>query len=113
MNLRDPIISIKGIGNTKEKLFHTLGIYKIGDLIEYYPISYEDRTKSISIEEAMDNHRSLIKATITSNLVTRKIRSSLSITKATARDHSGNFQVVWYNSPYIGRTEKPTIFTAK
>ncbi|WP_303860095.1 ATP-dependent DNA helicase RecG [Alkalibaculum bacchi] len=104
MNLRDPIIDIKGIGNAKEKLFRTLGIYKIGDLIEYYPISYEDRTKLISIEEAMDNHKSLIKATITSNLVTRKIRSNLSITKARAGDHLGSFEVVWYNSPYIGRT---------
>lgn len=104
MNLRDPIIDIKGIGNTKEKLFHTLGIYKIGDLMEYYPISYEDRTKSISVEEAIENHSSLIKATITSNLVTRKIRSNLSITKATVQDHSGSFQVVWYNSPYIGRS---------
>ncbi len=104
MNLKDPIINIKGIGNTKEKLFHTLGIYKIGDLLEYYPVFYEDRTKSIWIEDVIDNQKSLIKATITSNLVARKIRNNLSITKATAKDSSGNFQIVWYNSPYIGRT---------
>lgn len=37
MNLDTPIQYIKGVGPTKAKLFAKLGVFTVGDLLEYYP----------------------------------------------------------------------------
>ena len=38
---REPIGSLKGIGEKTAKLYEKLGIFTVGDLISYYPRSYE------------------------------------------------------------------------
>ena len=104
MSFTGSIIEIKGIGAVKEKLFHNLGIYKLGDLLEHYPVSYEDRTKVTKIDETVNGEKALIKVLINSNFATRKIRKNLSLTKVTGRDDTGQIQFTWYNSPYIFRS---------
>ena len=41
MNLESSLASLKGIGEKTEKLFEKAGIHTVGDLIGYYPRTYE------------------------------------------------------------------------
>ena len=45
------IESVKGIGPKKAVLIHGLGIYTFGDMLEHYPVSYEDRSKLTPLSE--------------------------------------------------------------
>ena len=36
-----PITSIKGIGEKTAMLFHRVGVHTVGELLSYYPITYD------------------------------------------------------------------------
>lgn len=44
-----PISAISGVGPSQEKLFAKLNIFTVGDLLSFYPKSYEDRTKRVPL----------------------------------------------------------------
>jgi len=101
MDLHDSIIKIKGIGKAKETLFHSLNIFTVRDLLEYYPVSYEDCTQVQLSSHVFHGNKALLKGEIIRRPEVQKIRKNLTLTKAVAQDESGQFQVVWYNIPYI------------
>ena len=35
---------IKGVGEARAKLFHTLGVHTVFDMLTFFPRDYEDRT---------------------------------------------------------------------
>ena len=54
MNSRSSVGSLKGIGEKTEKLFQKIGVNTVGDLIRYYPRSfdiYEDPVPISEVEE--------------------------------------------------------------
>jgi ATP-dependent DNA helicase RecG len=52
INLNDNIFCLNFIGQKRTLMFHKIGIKNIYDIITYFPIKYEDRTKIISINNA-------------------------------------------------------------
>ena len=44
MNIYDDIKKLKGIGPKKSEGYNRLGIYQVGDFLEYYPCNWEDRS---------------------------------------------------------------------
>ncbi len=51
INLDTSVQYLKGVGPKMFELLNKLGIYTVKDLIEYYPRTYEDRTKVVKIDE--------------------------------------------------------------
>ena len=47
------ITYLKGVGKYYGKLFNIKDIYNIRDLINYYPVRYEDRSNITSIHESL------------------------------------------------------------
>lgn len=45
---------IKGVGEARVKILNKLGIFNLGDLITYYPRSYEDRSKAKFLRDVQD-----------------------------------------------------------
>ena len=53
--LNNTISTLSGIGASKAALFARLNIFTVGDLLQFYPRDYEDRTQKISILQSMQN----------------------------------------------------------
>ncbi len=62
MDLKKEVQYIKGVGPSRVKLLHKLGIGTLEDLITYYPREYEDRSKPKNIAEVLDGEECLISA---------------------------------------------------
>ena len=52
MNYDDPITCLKGIGEKTAALYEKLGIVTIGELMRYYPRSYERFEPPVTIRAA-------------------------------------------------------------
>jgi len=100
MNEMSPLVSLKGIGEKTRQIFEKAGISDIGDLLHYYPRSYESFEPVMSIGEICDKNQVAVYGEIVSDLNLRRIRN-LSIVTGVIRDSSGNLQVTWYNMPYL------------
>ena len=98
--LEDDIQFMKGIGPAKAKLFHALGIHKIGDLLYHYPRSYEDRTKFVTISSLEVDQPACFKAMVMTNPRTTCVRKGLEITKVTVADHTARLNLTFFNQRY-------------
>lgn len=50
-DIKTPVSSISGIGPQLTKTLTKINIFTVGDLLQYYPRDYEDRTKKIPIKD--------------------------------------------------------------
>ena len=51
--INSSISTLPGVGPAKAALFANLNIFTVGDLLQFYPRDYEDRTEKISIEQSL------------------------------------------------------------
>lgn len=95
------ITSLAGIGNARAKLFEKVGIKTVSDLLFYYPRDYEDRSRIVSIFDAVEDETVCIHATVFSPVNEKRINRSLSIYSAELADESGSINASWFNNKYI------------
>lgn len=78
-DLATDIRFLKGIGEKKALLFNKLGIFTLGDCLEYFPRDYEDRSRFFTIRDAAVGESCCIRAIVGSAPVTRtKVRNMCS-----------------------------------
>ncbi len=106
-SLTEPIRYVKGVGPQKEKLFNTLGVYTLNDLIYYFPRDYEDRTKKKQIIELLDGERVAFDATVNGNVSIVSIRGNMKMLKTTVVDSTGSVSLTWFNAIYVKSALKP------
>ena len=106
MKLNDSIKYVKGIGETRAKLFSKLGIFCVQDLLFHLPRTLEDRTETRKISELMDGETVCVKASLASGIKTYRSRNRVSVTQATVSDGESLMKVTWFNAPYIANTLK-------
>ncbi len=96
--------ALKGIGLAKEKRFHRLGIESVADVLQYFPRSYEDRSKVQAIGRIALPCPSpvLICGTVTTVQEARP-RRGLTILKVTVSDGTGAVELTWFNQPFKKR----------
>lgn len=92
---------LKGIGKTKANAFARLGINTIGDLINYYPRKYEDRSTVKSISEVNDGESICIEAFISEAPQLARISKYLNLTKFRVADETGTAFVTCFNQNYL------------
>ncbi len=97
---------IKGVGPSKSSLLARIGIFTIGDLLEYYPRRYEDRSQLKKINELLDGQLESFRGRIMS-VAESKPRRGLTITKVSVNDGSGVAQLVWFNQPHMKKKYQP------
>ncbi len=103
-SLKDPIQYLKGIGPAKAKLFHSLGIETVGDLLYYYPRSYEDRTQLVTISQLEVDKPACFKAMVMYTGKSHLIRKGLEITKVTVADHTARLNLTFFNQKYTAES---------
>ena len=103
MNENSKITSLKGIGDKTAALFHKTGIYTLGDLLRYYPRSYDVYESSIPIADIEEGKT----VTVTGSIFGRiQVGGSakMQITTLYLKDLTGTLKVVWYRMPFLRNT---------
>jgi ATP-dependent DNA helicase RecG len=91
-----PVEFLKGVGPQRAALLNKeLKIFTFGDLIQYYPFRYEDRTKFYQIQEITDEmpYVQLKGVIIKKELIGVGIKKRL---VATVKDATGEIELVWF-----------------
>lgn len=55
-DIKTPVSSISGIGPQLTKALAKVNVFTVGDLLQYYPRDYEDRTRKVTFREQAENH---------------------------------------------------------
>ncbi|KYZ77192.1 ATP-dependent DNA helicase RecG [Anaerosporomusa subterranea] len=102
------VTAIKGIGRVKAAQMNRLGIKTVQDLLEHYPMRYEDRGAITPIRALNNNEFGTIQASVV-QVTERKPRGSLVITTAAVHDNTGSAVLVWFNQPHIKQILHPNM----
>ncbi len=105
LNLSSPVTDIKNIGGEREKLLASLNIHTVGDLVEYFPRDYDDRSNLSTIAQLKVGDNATFTARVVSEAQVMRIKK-LTIVKLLLSDGTGNIEGVWYNQPYMKTTLK-------
>ena len=101
-----PVSQLWGIGKTKEAAFNRLGVYTIGDLLEFYPKNYEDWSNTLCIHDACifssnyNNTPCCVQAKIRRIYEPRIVRNNMTIYKVEAYDEYNDFMTVTFFNQY-------------
>lgn len=97
-----PITTLKGVGAARARQLKKLGILTIQNLLEHYPVRYEERGSIVPISELEAGKFATICGCI-KKITERKIRPNLIITTVTVGDEDGSIELVWFNQPQINK----------
>lgn len=100
MEFDDNIEKLNNVGAKRADKLKQLGIFKINDIVEYFPRDYIDRTDISNIGNlALEKENTFIAsvASIAENIC---INNKL-ITKIKFKDITGTITAIWYNQPYL------------
>lgn len=98
--LYDSLLSVSGIGPKKAALLEKMGLRTLRDALEYYPRSYDDRTRVIPIAELREGERACIRAVVGTTPALHRIRKGMELTKCTVFDDSGTIGITFFNNRY-------------
>ncbi len=77
-----------------------MGIETVGDILNYFPRTYEDRSNYKKITECADGEKCMIRATVLSKSL-KKVRKNLTLIKVLASDDSGRIEITYFNQSYM------------
>lgn len=95
----ETLTSIPGIGPSREKQLHKLGIHSITDLLNYFPRTYEDRRKIYTLQELPVGETVGTVGTVV-HVQEKKPRLRMSIVEITIADGLGSLTIVLFNQGY-------------
>ncbi len=98
---KTPLLRLKRIGPKKAAEFSKLNIHHIGDLLRFYPRTYEDWSHPLSVAEAPLNETCCIRATVTSASSPARIRGNMIIYKLIASDDTDDLHLTFFNQSYL------------
>lgn len=94
-DLNTDIRYIKGIGETRAKALHKLGIATLGDLLSYFPRRWEDRTLERPIRELPVGEYACVRAMLAGDPTASRIAGGRTLVKVRAVDDSGVLDVAF------------------
>lgn len=92
---------LKGVGPARVEILNKLGLFKLKDIINYFPREHEDRGNYKNIAELQDGETAAVRVVIASNVSETKVRRNMAIYKAIGKDETGSIILTWFNQPYI------------
>lgn len=103
MNELANISTLKGIGEKTAQLFGKLEIYTIGDLLKYFPRSYDVYEDPIPIKEVEEGHVVTVSGAVF-GAVQLGGNPRMQIVSAQIKDLTGIIQAVWFRMPFLRHT---------
>ncbi|MEE0061060.1 MAG: ATP-dependent DNA helicase RecG [Acutalibacteraceae bacterium] len=96
-----PIKFLKGVGEKRAELFAKLGVNSVGELICYYPRTYEDWSNIVNISDIKPEEVCCIKAVVTAPPSESRVSGGRIITKVRLADDSGVVTATFFNNRYV------------
>lgn len=103
MDKERSICDLKGIGDKTGKLFEKLGVFTVGDLLEYYPRDYHTYSPPVPIGELKLDMAGAAAGILRQTASVRRFQSTQVIT-VSLRDETGTLQLTWFNMPFLRNT---------
>ena len=100
-DLTTDIRYIKGVGEARAKSLARLGIHTLGDLLNYFPRSYEDRTTEKPIAEVLPEETACIRAMVATEPRLTHVRRGMDLVKLRIVDESGSAELTYFNQSYV------------
>ena len=97
MNTQSPITSIKGIGDKTAKIYEKLGVYRLGDILRFFPRDYCLYPEAVDIDDVDREGVFAVKVKVNTRVVLKKVRTGV----IAAADFAGGLECVWFNGNYI------------
>jgi ATP-dependent DNA helicase RecG len=101
MDLNTKISELGKVGKKVAKLFGSIGVKNVKDLLYYFPFRYEDYRKIVSVAQLREGELVTICVQVELLANKRSFKSGRMITEALVSDKSGTVRVKWFNQPYI------------
>ncbi len=92
---------LKGVGEARAKALGKLGISTFGDLVEYFPRAYEDRTSFSPIMAAPLDEPVCIRALVANTPTLSRVRRCMELVKFRAVDDSGSVDITYFNQSWV------------
>ncbi|MEG1918112.1 MAG: ATP-dependent DNA helicase RecG [Oscillospiraceae bacterium] len=99
--LQDSVQSIPGIGTTQAKKLEKLGLHTLGDLVGYFPRSYEDRTATCPIRELIAGEAVCIRAMVAAPPTLSWARSGVDLVRLRVVDATAELDITYFNQSYL------------
>jgi ATP-dependent DNA helicase RecG len=96
-----PIRLIPGVGPKRAEMFASAGICRIGDLLEYLPFRYEDRTRFRPIRSLREDEWILIRGEVLRVGGFSSGRGGFSVFEMLVGDGSASIRAKFFNQPYL------------
>lgn len=105
LDWNSPVQYIKGVGPSKAAHLSKLGITTAGQLLEYFPARYEDRSTLKLIRQLVIGQYETFQAHVLT-ITTKKSARGLSILTVIVGDDTGTIELVWFNQDFLKRKFK-------
>lgn len=93
------IESLEGVGQTRAKVFHALGVHTLGDLLEYFPRDYQFESSELAIRELRPKQIQTVRGEVIAvNYAPTRPRPRF---EATIDDGTGQCGLVWFHGAYL------------
>ena len=103
VDLETPVQFLKGVGPRRAEMLAAHGIRTIGDILEYLPFRYEDRSRFRAVASLRAEEWVLIRGRVSSIAGGDGPRQGFSVLEMQVRDENGSLRVKFFNQPYLRR----------
>ncbi len=104
VNPDTPVRFLHGVGPQRARLFASLGISTVEDLLQYLPRRYEDRSRFTPVAGLREGEVQTVKARVVAGGGRRSVRRrGFNIFEAVVEDDTGRITCVWFNQPYLAQ----------
>ncbi len=100
LELNSKITELKGFGPKKAALLEKLGLFRLADMLYYYPRGYEDRRNVKQISELGNEERALVRARVLLVSPGRGFGRKRTLRLLT-EDDSGRMEVLFFSAGYM------------
>ncbi|WMJ76088.1 MULTISPECIES: ATP-dependent DNA helicase RecG [unclassified Sedimentibacter] len=92
---------LKGVGPGRAAKLNKLNIFTVEDLINYFPVKYEDRRAVRNINELTDNLKCLLRVKLFEGPKKTRIKKRMTVVKAIGKDDTGFITITFFNQSFI------------
>ncbi|MEL7646947.1 MAG: ATP-dependent DNA helicase RecG [Sedimentibacter sp.] len=92
---------LKGVGPARAERLKKLDIFTVEDLLNHFPLKYEDRRTVKNIIEAQDGAKCLLKVRLFEKPKKSRPKRNMSIIKAVCKDDTGFITLTFFNQDFL------------
>lgn len=98
--LDSSVDSLLHVATKRLELLHRLEIYRVYDLISFFPREYENWSNVLSIDSLIDGVEAVFIGMVRQKPGLRR-KGKMSILQTVLTDQSGSIRAIWFNQPYL------------